>query len=205
MPQRTAIGRAIIVLSIVILVVVGTLGLVLVTPQSVMKEQTTTTTMTVTSTATPTQLAGSVVGDSFAEHLLLFSSRNVSAIVSQYETNATVQWNGAYCFSGIYAGAGFITLNLNLFLIKYTNLLDIGNVTLMTTTTAANGSVMVNSSFNMVGQSRTYYSNFTSDISAQDTYVYSTTVSAWLISHEIWEFTEFNSAGNVLLVPCGPN
>src|ERR1700730_7397843 len=48
----------------------------------------------VTSIVTTTQQATDVVGASFANHMLLIGSGNVSAIVNQYERNATVTWKG---------------------------------------------------------------------------------------------------------------
>ena len=55
-PQRVAIGKAVIALSVITLVLAGVLGLVLVAPQSIMHPATTTTTTTTTKAITSTSL-----------------------------------------------------------------------------------------------------------------------------------------------------
>jgi hypothetical protein len=96
-----------VALSAIALILAFTLGFVLLDPQSIMKEQTTTSITTVTSTASPTQPIAEAVEDSFAQHLLFFSSRNVSAIVSGYEPSANVTRESLPRFlDGIYTISG---------------------------------------------------------------------------------------------------
>ena len=49
-------------------------------------------TKTVTATVTSIQQPAAIVMGLFAEHVLLLEARNVSAIVGQYEGNATIAW-----------------------------------------------------------------------------------------------------------------
>jgi hypothetical protein len=207
LPRREGIGRPVVALSIVILVLGGTLGLVLVSPQSVMKEQTTTT--TVTSTLTPTQQAVEMASDSFAQHLALFTSRNVSALVAQYEPTANVTWIGLSCWSGIYPNAGNssgdLTKLLNIFFDNTKTFLGyqgfdavfVGNITRTSVITTTGGSFIVNSTFGLLGQAST--GNFTATVSAQDSYAYSRTNDTWLISQETWHFLTYHIPDNVLI------
>ena len=78
--QRTAIGTTIAVIIIVAVIV----GAVTVVSLTTLKHS------TASSTATPTETIAGLVSGNFAEHLLLFASGNVSAIIPQYETNASV-------------------------------------------------------------------------------------------------------------------
>ena len=184
--QRTAIGTTIAVIIIVAVIV----GAVTVVSLTTLKHS------TASSTATPTETIAGLVSGNFAEHLLLFASRNVSAIVPQYETNASVTWEQILCLSGIYTvtGNGNLTQLLNIFFGAYGQALVVGNVT-RTIVTATIGSVMINSTLGLVGQG--LVGNFTSTVSAQDTYRYSTTSSTWLISQETWHFLTFYTKGNV--------
>lgn len=195
-PQRIAVGKAVIALSIVALVLAALLGLVVATSQSMVK------TVTVTTTVVPTQQAVETVGDTFAQHLLSFSlaygnsltSANVSAIVSQYEGNANDTWighGGDFCDVGLHAGSGNIFTLLGAFIGQVGPGLAIANVT-RTVTAEANGSVSVNSTFDFAGHSLTY-GIVNGTVSAEDSYAYSTTNGAWLISQETWDFITFNT------------
>ncbi|HEV2390684.1 MAG TPA: hypothetical protein VGS04_08175 [Nitrososphaerales archaeon] len=136
-----------------------------------------------------------MVGGSFDRHLLLFTTRNVSAIVSQYESNANITWWNVECFSGIYSNQTTIALLMN-FVFGY-KLPTIGsplaphgfsvdNVTQTRIVSLANGSVLVNSTFGLAAQHA--QGNFNATISAQDLYSYSETGGTWLISEESWHF-----------------
>ena len=188
-PQRIAVGRVVIALSIVALALAALLGLVVVTSQSMVK------TVTLTTTVVPTQQAAEIVGDVFAQHMLSLTSGNVSAIVSQYERNANVTWMGQrdfgdFCYAGLYAGSNVMTLFVD-FLDRVTPALVIGNVTRIVTA-EANGSVVVNSTFGFAGNGPTN-GIVNGTVSAEDSYAYSTTNGAWLISQETWDFITFNS------------
>jgi hypothetical protein len=147
----------------------------------------------VTTTVTPTQEAAATVGDSLARHLLSFSSGNVSAIVSQYEGNATVTWmghGGAFCDAGLYSGSN-IRLMFGTFLDRVAPALAIGDAT-WTVTPEANGTTVVNSTFDFAGQGPVY-GIVNGTVSAQDSFEYSTTNGAWMVSQETWDFLTFSS------------
>ena len=185
----------VVALSIIALILAALLGLVLVTSQSMVK------TVTLTTTAVPTQQAAEMVDAIFAEHMLSFSfasrnftSANVSAIVSQYEGNATVTWmgrGGDFCDTGFYPGSGNIFTLLESFVGQVGPGLAIGNVT-RTLTAEANGSVVVSSTFDFAAHSLTY-GILNGTVSAEDSYAYSTMNGAWLISQETWDFIAFNT------------
>jgi hypothetical protein len=144
---------------------------------------------TITSAQRASELA--LVSDNFANHLLVFSSGNVSAIISQYEPSASVTWEHFACLSGIYpisGNNGSFTDGLDTFFNKVQGLdaVFIGNVSGVTTTSLPNGSLRVNSTFGLRGQGPV--GNFTATVSAQDTYTYSASSGTWLISQETWNF-----------------
>ncbi len=201
-PERVAIGKAIIALSIIALVLAAALGFVLLKPQSI-----TTVTSTETSTLMPARQAAEIVANTFAKHLLLFTSRNVSAIVSQYQPNANVTWEGGGpCLSGLYpiSDGSFVKLLDLFFQYRFPQFqiwpqgfhtILIGNVTQIRTTELY-GSANVNSTFVLKGQD--ILGNLTSTVSAQDSYRYSATSDTWLISQETWHFLTLYTQGNAL-------
>jgi hypothetical protein len=205
MSLTRSIDKASVALFAITLVLVCALGLVLIEPRSIMKEQTTTDTTTITSTTTPTQTTSDTASDSFAQHLLLFSSRNVSAILSGYEPSANVTWENLPCLGGIYPIAGNngnFTQGLDIFFGNNKVVLGfqtvfVGNLTRTTMTRVSNGSVLLNSTFGIVGLAST--GNFTATVSAQDSYTYSTTRGTWLISQETWHFLTYDIPPNALL------
>ena len=147
-----------------------------------------TRTETVTDTVTTTQQIADV-GGSFAEHILLLDSKNVSAIVNQYQGNASVTWTGqAVGLAGTYEGARNISELQTVFFETFGTTFAIANVTRAITTTSSD-SVMVNSTFGFSGFGR--WGNDSGIISAQDHYSYSATNGAWLISRETWNFLTF--------------
>ncbi len=120
----------------------------------------------------------------------LLASRNVSALVSQFDRRANVTWTGQTMgLTGIYIGAPNIRLLLNAFLGRATSL-NFANAT-QTIMAASNQSAIVNSSFRFTGQSQ-IYGNFTGTVRAQDLLVYSRAASAWQIAEEIWNFLSFD-------------
>ena len=133
--------------------------------------ETATLTTTETRSVNATQQAIDAVNASFADHGLQLSSGNVSAIVSQYERNATVSWTGqTYGFAGTYIGAGNIRLLLGSFLGKFSpetgaSPFVIANAT-QTITAASDDSVAVNSTFDFSGQNAVY-GNVSGAISAR--------------------------------------
>jgi hypothetical protein len=137
--------------------------------------------------------------------MLFLSERNAFAVVSQYEENATVTWNGKIAFGGLqglYNGKGVIFLLMNAsFSTSRAGPFSIGNVTRTVVDISADSAV-VNSSFDIYGQNSSgqsyylgfpygYVASFNGTVSAQDFYVYSVSQSAWLISTETWNFLNF--------------
>jgi hypothetical protein len=159
-------------------------------------------TKTVTTTATATQQPVGVVSGLFAEHMLLLDSRNVSAIVGQYEENATISWTtDGQCecnsLNGNHTGTANITQLMNQ-LLHGINANGSGfgmqsfmveNLTQKVAATS-NVSAMVNSTFDIAEHSIAQ-GNINGTISAQDSYEYSATNHTWLISRESWNFLSY--------------
>lgn len=166
-----------------------------------MKITTVITTMTTTTTSTKVSTsldAYGQVANSFSNHMLLLSSRNASAIVSQYQENASVTWTGnTYGLSGFYNGTSVVLLLMHASFLTRARSFDIGNVT-RTILDVSDGSTVVNSSFDFYGQNYNfglggpYAASFNGTVSAQDFYVYSPSQGAWLISTETWDFVVFS-------------
>lgn len=169
----------------------------------------TTTTLTTTFTASSTSLdAYEQVSSSFASHMLFLSERNPFAVVSQYEENAAVTWNGKLAPGGLvgfYNGTGLIFLLMNASFssgsARILGPFSIGNVTHTVVDISADSAV-VNSSFDISGRNispQVYnlgfpyiaVASFNGTVSAQDSYVYSASQGAWLISTETWNFLNF--------------
>jgi len=161
-----------------------------------------TTTATSTTTVSASLDAYDQVANSFADHMLFISSRNASAIVSQYEANATVTWSGknnAGGLAGFYNGTKVIFILMNNSFIGRGSSFAIGNVT-HSIVDVSDDSAMVNSSFALLGQSGVAsMGNFNGTVSAQDFYVYSAANGGWLISQETWNFLSFNARGPLII------
>ncbi len=145
------------------------------------------------STTSTTAPAVDLVNSSFADHMRMLESRNVSAILGQYEANATVTWTGrAAGLTGLYIGSQNIGILLNdsLFRPNGTSFFVVGNVT-QGVLDASRGSALVNSSFGFQGRN-SIWGNFSGSVSAQDNYAYSVASGGWLISQETWNFLSFN-------------
>lgn len=138
------------------------------------------------STAEATRGALDRVNGSFSAHMALLALRNVSAILTQYETNCTVTWTGnAAGLAGLYSGVNDTRILLTDFLGR-ANSFIIENVTeVMAIRSADSG--MVNSSFIFRGQSP-LQGNFSGSIAAEDFFVFSSATDTWSISQEIWNF-----------------
>jgi len=122
--------------------------------------------------------------------MLLLGSRNVSAIISQYEGNTTVIWTGQVSgLAGTYVGANSTSVLLGN-LIGRASSLTVANVTQAIVATSEDLAT-VNSTFDFHGRS-TLYGNFSGSVSAQDLFVYSAANGGWLISQETWDFISFN-------------
>jgi hypothetical protein len=155
---------------------------------------TTTTTLISVSTVSTVPDAYDQVASTYANRLLLLDAMNTSALVSGYETNATVEWKGdsGGCDSN---WTGDIARPLGALLANDTNFL----VSNETQTIKAEGNHwIVNSTFDFVGNSTAdksfalpYVGTFEGAIAAQDSYVH--VGATWLITSETWNFIRFDS------------
>jgi hypothetical protein len=139
------------------------------------------------------------VADSFANHMLFVSSRNASAMASQYESNASVIWTTiGLGYAGTYVGANNIFILMNNSFIGRGSSFSVGNVT-HSVVNMTTHSAVVNSSFAFFGQRTDLGGNFNGTVSAQDFYVYSAANGGWLISRETWNFLSFNAPGPLVI------
>jgi len=168
------IGAAITL--IVLLVVQSSIG------TGFLSARTVTSTTTTTVTTAPTK-GYDQVESAFANHLSAFGSRNVSALLSGYETNATVVLTGdAMGLQGNYSTPYQIEKTLGYFLTGLDNL-TLSNETV--TTVGVQGSYwIINSTFNWSGYSSRVGAS-SGAVSLQDSYALGYT---WLIARETWNF-----------------
>jgi hypothetical protein len=160
--------------------------------------RTTTTILTSTITATVTVTTSDAyeqVANAYADHLEQLSARNIPAIPSGYESNATVDWTGVTPgmtgnnpgLAGNYSGSASISILMGAFIGRLSNfslanenqILGVG----------PNGSVVVNSTFNFRGYDA-LGGNINGTVIAQDEYE-RVGGSSWLIARETWNFTQF--------------
>jgi len=141
-------------------------------------------------TAIPPQVV-EMVNSSFEDHLLSVGSRNVTALLSEYEHNATIVWTGAA--PGLFNsanGPAAITYQWKFFFGAMTQFV-IGNET-QTIQPTWNGSVVtVDSTFDLAGHSNAY-GEFSGTVNAQDSYAPPTTGGPWLIAQETFDFIHYH-------------
>lgn len=145
-------------------------------------------TKTVTATVT-TSNPNEQVANAYADHLLLlpFSGHYASALASEYEANATIEWIGIETTgAGNFSGSDNIGIALGSFIGKFINF----SMSAESQSIEAKGNVsVVNSMLGFRG-----YSSVVGQVSglivAQD--VYERASSSWLIARETWNFTQFN-------------
>ncbi len=149
-------------------------------------------TRTVTETTTA---AASTVPDAYdqvaganAIHLLLLDSRNASALLSEYESNATIEWTGVVpAMAGNYSGSNEIGTLLDDFPGVMANLTLSNESQTMSGVRA--GYWIVNSTFGWSGySSRDGFVNGVID--ATDSYAQ--VGNTWLIARETWNSLDFN-------------
>jgi len=185
----------------VVLLLVGALAGYLFGVNS-MPEQTTTAVTTTTTTLISLSTVSTVpdaydqVASTYANQLLLLDAMNISALMSGYEGNATVEWKGnsGGC-DGNYSGTGDIARPLGAMLANDTYFL-VSNETQMI---KAEGNYwVVNSAFHFVGNSTAdksiaspYIGTFQGAIAAQDSYVH--VGPRWLITSETWNFIRLDT------------
>ena len=153
--------------------------------------RTRTVTLTTTAAVSTIPEAYEQVTSTYANRLLLLDSRNVSAILSGYESNATVEWTGQAAglqgnYAGIGNGSGEIGSVLDIFPASLTNLtLSHENQTIV----GVQGGYWVDSTFYWAGFSPKA-GNLSGSIAAQDLYVHVGNI--WLIASETWTWLSFN-------------
>jgi len=135
--------------------------------------------------------ASEQVDIAYANHLMQVDARNISALVSGYESNATVEWTGAEAAGpGNYSGSNAINAVLTSFLKTKLVSFSLSNSN-QSIVVNGNESVVVNSTFDFQGYS-SVVGIVNGMVVAQD--VYEHVGGSWLIAREIWNFTQFNEA-----------
>jgi hypothetical protein len=142
------------------------------------------------STVTPDLLS---LDAAVSTHLADLSARNVPAIMTAYSSSAVVQWEGQtlspYGMAGTYDGASSIRSLYQATIAQDQQLSLIAGA--MNTSAASSGSSFVeNVRINGTGSS-SMLGQFNITVTATMTYQF--TGGAWLITHEIWNFTKFHS------------
>jgi hypothetical protein len=147
-------------------------------------------TSTVTSTTSvtiTTSDASEQVASAYEAHLMQLSSRNVDALPSEYEPNATVEFTGSQAAGpGNYTGASDIKILWGSFIGKFTNF-SLSNQ-YQSIRVEGNFSV-VNSTFDFRGYN-SVVGMVNGSVVAQDVYV--NVGGSWLIARETWNFIQFN-------------
>jgi len=161
--------------------------------------RTRTETSTTTAAALTVPDAYQQVASAYSNRLLLLDARNVSALASGYESNATVEWTGsADGLGGSHVGEQNITALLSVFLTRSPNM-TISNVT---QTIQPEGSYwVVISTFDFAGYAPVA-GKIHGEVAAHDSFVH--TGNAWLIAGETWNFLECDVSFFNSLVGC-PN
>jgi hypothetical protein len=153
---------------------------------------------TISTIEVPSSLADKV-SIAYGNHLLQFGSKNVSALVSQYEDNATIVYFGQSAgLAGRYSGTANITQLLATWISKngekFFFIANESQPTMHIVTMGSQNStiaVTVNSTLGFRGDSG-LNGNFNGTISAETTFVRGgANDSSWLISLETWNFLRF--------------
>jgi hypothetical protein len=153
-------------------------------------------TRTATTTTTVTELLPaeeySQVASAYANHLFALSTRNVSSLLSGYESNATVEWTGdADGLTGTYTGVGDGPGEIGRVLEQFPG--NMVNLTLseesQPTVGVQGGHLVAGSTFDWDGfNSRD--GNISGVVAAQDSFAY--VGNTWLIARETWNWTGFD-------------
>jgi outer membrane protein assembly factor BamB len=143
------------------------------------------------------------VGSAFHDHIQLVASRNVPALLEEYQQNATVTWTGDSAgFGGSYNGTTSIEFNFKTTLGDWfapTFAVRTENQSIIAT---GDTSAQVDSEFVFNGTSN-IMGKYGGSILSKDYYVYQD-AAGWLISHEIWNFTGFDVQYPVISGGPGP-
>jgi len=149
---------------------------------------TTTVTSTTTATVSTIPAAYEQVASDYANHLLLLDARNASALLSGYESNATVEWTGdtgglAGNYIGTGNGSGEFGGVLDYFLTDMVNL-TVSNEN-QTIATFQGGHWVINSTFDWVAYNSDD-GNISGIVAAQDSYAH--VGNTWVIARETWNW-----------------
>jgi len=132
------------------------------------------------------------VSDAYASHLMHLNARNINALASEYQSNATAEWIGPVQVGvGNYSGAREILMNLASFVGKFNSNFSLSNEYQSIGKIKGSDSWMVNSTFDIQGTDAAV-GNVDGTVNAQDSYVHVN--ATWLIAWENWNFTRFNSS-----------
>jgi len=151
-------------------------------------------TRTVTSTTTTAVStipdAYEQVASTYANRLLQLDARNVSALLSGYESNATVVWTGdAMGLQGNYTGMGNGSGEIGrVFEYIPGSMINLTLSNENQTIVRVQGGYWVNSTFDWAGYS-SLAGPVGGSVAAQDSYVY--VGNTWLIARETWTFLSF--------------
>jgi hypothetical protein len=138
------------------------------------------------------------VANAYASHLTELNDRNVSALASGYQSNATVEWTGAVTLAGTYSGeknienlwGGSVGRSINF---------SVSDEHQSIGASKDDAYVVVNSTFDFRGFFIAGVSNdgsvipcgpVSGSVNAQD--AYENINSSWFITREIWNFTQFS-------------
>jgi hypothetical protein len=152
-------------------------------------------TRTATTTTTVTELLPaeeySQVASAYANHLFALSTRNVSSLLSGYESNATVEWTGdADGLTGTYTGVGDGPGEIGRVLEQFPG--NMVNLTLseesQPTVGVQGGHLVAGSTFDWDGFNLRD-GNISGIVAAQDSYAY--VGNTWLIARETWNWIGF--------------
>jgi hypothetical protein len=210
-PRRlSAIARTTTGLSVVALILAGTLGFVLVIqPSSLIHPMTTalTSTQVVTSIGPTTLLAPDAysegeVANAYATHVAQLSGRDIIALGGGYESNATVYWTGdALELAGTYSGVTNIEILWGSTIGKSINF-SVSDEH-QSIPVIQGDAYVVNSTLDF--QLWTYYycsddagtalGNINGSVVAQDVYEHipnNNNSSSWSIARETWNFSQLN-------------
>jgi len=129
----------------------------------------------------------SQVSNAFTAHLQKIASRNVSAVMMDYENNATVVFEGNT--AGVSCNCTSFPRIRYLFQSAFTGLLNLSVTEISPTYRLTGIKGVVNSTLMLLGYSKTI-GRFNGTISAEA--VYDRAGVGWLISSETWNFRVFN-------------
>lgn len=150
-----------------------------------------------TTTVTTTPAAQDGYDQVLAAHedqLLLFESKNASALFAEYEPGAATSWTGLTAqFQGRFSGSQNLT-SLFVDWFRFAEAIRVTNLT--QTATQAGPDWVVDSSFHLSSNS-SLVGAIESDVRATDTYAQ--VGGSWLIANETWAFVHYKEQ-----VPVGP-